>query len=154
MDEVSYLTQEGADKMRKELAQLKGPAREDLARRLRIAIQQGDLSENADYKAAKEEQGFLEGRILDLEKTLRNVEIIDEDKAHSVVEVGATVTVQEGTDSPERFFIVGPKEADPANGRISFASPIGAQLQGHKTGELISVKTPGGEMKFKIIKID
>lgn len=154
MEEVSYLTQEGADKLRKELEYLKGTARDELAKRLRTAIQQGDLSENADYKSAKEDQGFLEGRILDIEKTLRNVEIIDKSKDHSIVEVGATITIQEGSDSPETFYIVGPKEADPAKGRISFASPIGAQLQGHAVGDIVNIKTPAGETKFKILKIE
>jgi transcription elongation factor GreA len=154
MEEVSYLTQEGAEKLRKELENLKGSAREQLSKRLRNAIQQGDLSENADYISAKEEQGFLEGRILDLEKALHNVEIIDQTKTHTIVEVGAKVTIQEGNDSPDTYDIVGPKEADPSKGRISFASPIGAQLQGHKVGDVVKVKTPGGEINIKIVKIE
>lgn len=154
MEEVSYLTQEGADRLRKELAHLKGPVRDQLAKRLRNAIQQGDLSENADYIAAKEDQGFLEGKILDLERTLHNVVIIDLLKKYEVVDIGAKVTIQEGDEPPATYDIVGPKESDPANGRISFVSPIGAQLQGHKEGDIVKVKTPGGEVSFKIIKIE
>jgi len=154
MDEVSYLTQEGADKLRKELKQLKGPARELLALRLRKAIQQGDLSENADYISAKEEQGFLEGRILELEKTLRNVEIIDPDKKHEIVEVGARVKIQVDGEAADEYTIVGPKEANPSNGRISFESPIGLALQGHKKGDIVPVETPGGLRKFTILSIE
>jgi transcription elongation factor GreA len=154
MEEVSYLTKEGAEKLRKELEHLKGAAREQLSKRLRSAIQQGDLSENADYISAKEEQGFLEGRILDLEKTLRNVEIIDQTKSHTIVEIGAKVTIQETGETPDTYEIVGPKEADPMKGRISFESPIGQSLQGHKVGDVIHVATPGGQMKITILKIE
>jgi len=155
MEQVSYLTREGADKLRQELEYLKGPAREELAKRLRAAIQQGDLSENADYSAAKEEQGFLEGRIQELEKLLGNVVIIEENaKPKGEVSVGSTVTVQEDDFPSDTYFLVGPKEADPANGRISYESPIGKALIGHKEGERVLVQTPNGTLTLKILKIE
>jgi transcription elongation factor GreA len=151
---TSYLTAEGAAKLRQELEYLKGPAREDLAKRLRAAIQQGDLSENADYAKAKEDQSFMEGRIQELEQVLRNVVIIEEENVkRSEVNVGAHVTIQEGDYPEETYFLVGPKEADPRNGRISYESPIGRAMVGHHVGDMIETETPNGVFKFKIIKI-
>ncbi len=155
MNEVHYLTAEGAERLKNELAYLKGPAREQLAQRLRAAIQMGDLSENADYISAKEEQGFLEGRILELTQILNNVQIIDEKKTNrEVVDIGSHVTIQEDDYDPEIFYIVGPKEADPANSRISHESPIGRALIGHRVGETVTAETPNGALRFKIIKIE
>ena len=120
MPDVSYLTQEGLDNLKAELNELRGPARNRLSERLRSAIQQGDLSENADYIQAKEDQGFLEGRILELEQILRNVVIIDESiHNRDKVDIGAHVTIREGGFPEETYHVVGPKEADPHNGRIS-----------------------------------
>jgi transcription elongation factor GreA len=152
--EGTYLTREGVERLRKELEQLKGPAREQLARRLRAAIQQGDLSENADYIAAKEEQAFLEGRIQELEQILKNVIIIENNGNHEVIDIGSTVTIQEGDFPPETYYLVGPKEADPRNGRISHESPIGKALLGRHKGDVVTVETPGGEIKVKILKIE
>jgi len=155
MAETSYLTAEGLEKLQKELVHLKGPAREDLSRRLREAIQMGDLSENADYIQAKEEQGFLEGRIQELEQILNNVVLIDEkNKSRGSVDIGSTITVQESTYPEEIYFLVGPKEADPTNGRISYESPIGKGLIGHKVGDEILIETPGGSIRLTIKKID
>lgn len=154
MSEVSYLTAEGAARLQAELAELKGPARIALAERLRAAIQQGDLSENADYSAAKEDQAFLEGRIQELDKILNNYVIIDENKANrEMVEIGASVTIQEDDFEPETFYLVGPKEANPAKGRISHESPIGRALLGHRVGDEVNADTPGGAVRFKIIEI-
>lgn len=154
MGDVHYLTAEGAEKLKTELAYLKGPAREQLAQRLRAAIQQGDLSENADYISAKEDQGFLEGRIQELTQIMSNVQIIDDKKANrDVVDVGAHVTIQEEGFDPETYYIVGPKEADPRNARISHESPIGRALLGHRTGETVAAETPNGTIRFKIVKI-
>lgn len=150
----SYLTAEGAERLRKELEELKGPARDALSKRLRAAIQQGDLSENADYINAKEEQGFLEGRILELGKLLEHVIIIDNlDQDQNMVGIGCKVTVQEDDFPPEEYFIVGPKEAHPENGRISYESPIGNALIGRKVGESISIKAPAGEFQMRILAI-
>jgi transcription elongation factor GreA len=155
MNKPSYLTKEGAAKLRAELEQLKGPAREELAKRLRFAIQQGDLSENADYTAAKEEQGFLEGRIEELTEILGNVVIIEENVIDKdTVEVGNNVTIQEDNDPAETYFIVGPQEADPAKGRISYNSPIGQALLGHRVGDVVTAIIPAGTLKLKILKID
>ena len=151
---ASYLTPEGADRLRKELEQLKGAGRENLARRLRAAIQQGDLSENADYISAKEEQGFLEGRIQELERILKNVIIIDENNQHGdTVDVGTHVTIQEDDITPETYHVVGPQEANPRQGKISHESPIGRALMGHKIGDIVDVETPGGTIHLKITSI-
>lgn len=154
MNQPSYLTKEGAEKLRAELLQLQGPVREELAKRLRSAIQMGDLSENADYAAAKEEQAFVEGRIQELTNVLRDVIIIDDNRTNThLVEIGSTVTIQEGKESEETFSLVGPQEADPRNGKISYNSPIGEALLGHGVGDLVKAKTPGGEIQLRIISI-
>ncbi len=150
-----YLTAEGARRLKEELQELTGPRRLDLARRLRAAIQQGDLSENADYIAAKEEQGFLEGRIQELEHTLRQAEIIqDNDGRRDLVDLGALITIQEADYPPEKYLMVGPKEANPREGRISNESPIGEALMGRRVGEMVTVKTPNGDTRIKIISIE
>jgi transcription elongation factor GreA len=154
MTETNYLTAEGAERLKKELEQLKGPAREQLSARLRSAIEEGDLSENADYISAKEEQGFLEGRIQELEQLLKTAVIIDEEQAGTEeVSIGNYVTIQERGFSPTTYHVVGPKEADPGNGKISHLSPIGKALLGHKKGEEIDVEIPDGELHIKILKI-
>jgi transcription elongation factor GreA len=153
--ESSYLTAEGAKRLTEELEYLKGPARVQLAERLRAAIQQGDLSENADYHAAKEEQGFLEGRIMELEQILHNAVIIEDiEKNPHEVGIGSYVTIQEEEYDPETYHIVGPKEADPKNMRISHASPIGIVLMGRRVGDKVTAKTPAGPIDLKIIKIE
>ena len=153
MNQQTYLTPEGAAKLRAELAELTGTRREELSQRLRAAIQMGDLSENADYHKAKEDQAFLEGRIQELEAVLRNAIIVE--KTHSdVVIVGSTVTVQEENFSPETYYIVGAKEADSRNSKISNESPIGRALMDHKAGDVVEAETPGGKIKFKILKIE
>ena len=148
-----YLTPEGEKKLKAELVELTGPRREELSQRLRSAIQMGDLSENADYHKAKEDQGFLEGRIQEIEATLRMAVIIEKTNS-DVVTVGSLVTVQEDNFSPETYSIVGAKEADPRSGKISNESPIGRALMDHKVGDVVSAETPGGQIKFKILKIE
>src|SRR6266498_965816 len=128
MHQQTYLTPEGAEKLKAELIELTGPRREELSQRLRSAIQMGDLSENADYHKAKEDQGFLEGRIQEIEGILRMAVIIEK-KQSDVVTVGAHVTVQEEGLDPETYDLVGAKEADPPNGKISNESPIGRALR-------------------------
>jgi transcription elongation factor GreA len=154
-EKQQYLTKEGEARLRAELEQLEGPARADLARRLREAIQMGDLSENADYIAAKEEQGFLEGRIQELKHVLRNAVVIENNGNHSdVVEIGSTITIQEDDYPPEVYYLVGTKEANPAKGRISNESPIGQALMGKRVGDVVPVETPGGVIHFRITKIE
>ena len=149
----NYLTPEGEEKLKAELADLKGPRREDLAQRLRSAIQMGDLSENADYHKAKEDQGFLEGRIQEIEAILRNSVLI-ENKGSDTVLIGSHVTIQEEGFDPEEYFIVGPTEADPRNGRISHESPIGVALLNKKVGQIAEAETRGGKIKYKIIRVE
>ena len=155
MSDQSYLTVEGAEKIKAELAELKGPRRTELAQRLRSAIQMGDLSENADYHKAKEDQGFLEGRIKELEYVLHNAVIVDiSEVSRDSVQVGTRITIQEEGEEPETYLMVGANEADPRNGRISNESPIGQALFGKKVGETAIANTPGGQIHFKILKID
>jgi transcription elongation factor GreA len=154
MPEPTYLTPEGEAKLKAELEELKGPRRDELAKRLRSAIQMGDLSENADYHKAKEDQGFLEGRIQEIEYSLRNAVIIGKNVGRNVVSVGNHVTIQEADSPPETYHVVGAKEADPRNGRISNESPIGRALMDHKVGDVVEAETPGGRIKFKILRIE
>ena len=149
----TYLTQEGEKKLRAELAELTGPRREELSQRLRSAIQMGDLSENADYHKAKEDQAFLEGRIQEIEAVLRTAVVVEK-ASTDVVTVGNKVTVQEESFDPEVFHMVGAKEADPRNGKISNESPIGSALMNHKVGDVVEAETPGGKIKFKILKFE
>jgi transcription elongation factor GreA len=155
MPEKPYLTPEGEARIKAELENLRGPQREVLAKRLRDAIQMGDLSENADYHKAKEDQGFLEGRIQELEHLLSNATVVVAGAGpKDVVSVGNRVTVQEGESEPEVFHLVGAKEADPRLGKISNESPFGRALMDRKTGETVEAETPGGIIKLKILKIE
>ena len=149
----TYLTREGEKKLRAELAELTGPRREELSKRLRSAIQMGDLSENADYHKAKEDQAFLEGRIQEIEAVLRTAVIVEKTQS-DVVTVTSHVTVQEEGFDPETYHLVGAKEADPRNGKISNESPIGKALMDHRVGDVVEAETPGGKLKFKILKIE
>src|SRR3972149_3502927 len=153
MNQPTYLTPEGETRLRAELAELTGRRRQELAKRLRAAIQMGDLSENADYHKAKEDQAFLEGRIQEIEAILRMAVIIEK-KQSDVVTVGSHVTIQEGDSPPETYHVVGAKEADPRNGKISNESPIGKALIDHKVGDVVEAETPSGRIKFKILKIE
>ena len=149
-----YLTAEGAEDLRRELDRLISVKRPALAQRLRRAIQQGDLSENADYQVAKEEQAFLDGRIQQIEEMLRNAVMIREDGPTDEVALGNRVTVvEEGAGEPETFHIVGPAEADPVNGKVSNESPLGRSLLGHGVGDTVTVEAPGGEIAFRITAI-
>jgi transcription elongation factor GreA len=155
MENDIYLTAEGAGRLKAELEELKGSARDALAKLLRAAIQMGDLSENADFHKAKEDQGFLEGRIQELEFTLRNAIIVEEGSvARNMVSVGTRVTVQEEDFPAETYHLVGAKEADPRNGKISNESPIGRALLDHRVGEVVEAETPGGKIELKILKIE
>lgn len=151
----TYLTPEGKERLKAELEDLKGPQRVALSARLRSAIEMGDLSENADYHKAKEDQAFLEGRIQELQYILGNAIIIKNDgKPKNKVTVGTEVTIQEDDFPPETYYLVGAKEADPRNGKISHESPIGSALLDHKVGDVVEADAPGGIMKFKILKIE
>jgi transcription elongation factor GreA len=150
-----YLTEEGLEKLRAELVELKGPQRTELAKRLRTAIQQGDLSENADYSKAKEDQAFLEGRIQELQTMISNAVIIsDAGSADGVVALGSKITIKEDGRDPITYFMVGAQEASPREGKISNESPIGQALLGHKAGEIVAVQTPAGELQLTIQSVE
>jgi transcription elongation factor GreA len=149
-----YVTQEGLEKMKAELDELINEKRPALAERLRFAIKQGDLSENADYIQAKEEQGFLEGKIRELQEKIRNAEVIEEsDGAQDRAVLGTHVTVKEDGFEPETYHLVGSTEADPSAGKISHESPLGRALLGHKVGDVVNVKAPAGTLEFEIVDI-
>ncbi|ACA41338.1 Transcription elongation factor greA (Transcript cleavage factor greA) [Lysinibacillus sphaericus C3-41] len=153
------MTAEGKRKLEEELVKLETETRKEIVERIKIARDFGDLSENAEYDSAKEEQAFLEGRISTLKSMIRNAVIISEDETdNSVVSLGKTVTFVEiinGKPSTEEesYTIVGSAEADPMEFRISNESPIAKGLLGRAEGEEVAVQTPGGEMKVKIVSI-
>lgn len=152
-DQEYYLTPEAALNLRKELEELRGPRRSDLAKRLRFAIQQGDLSENADYIAAKEEQAFLEGRILELETLLRDAVIVENTGPCAQVRIGCTTKVIIDNREERVFHLVGMKEADPRKGKISHESPIGKALLDSRVGDTVTAETPAGNIQLKILEI-
>ncbi len=154
-DNVVYVTQEGLENMKAELEHLKTVKRLEISERLQAAISQGDLSENADYDYAKQEQAFMEGRIRDLEDALRRAKVIKDGGPSDSVRVGSTVTVVEnGYDNEETYRIVGAQEADPSNGYISNESPFGRALLGAKVGQVVTVETPGGGLELSIKSIE
>ena len=154
-NDAVYLTPEGKAELETELEDLINVKRPNLAERLHFAIKQGDLSENADYAAAKEEQAFLEGRIIALQQKLRNAVLIERGAGDDGrVTLGCEVTVvEEGYDDAEVYFLVGPTEADPSSGRISHESPLGRALLGHVKGDTVAVRAPAGEIRFQITKV-
>jgi transcription elongation factor GreA len=155
LHEPVYLTDEGVKDLRQKLDRLVNEKRPALADRLHKAIQQGDLSENADYIAAKEEQGFLEGQIQQIEAMLRNVVIIEENGPTDKVSIGSHVTVvEEGFEEAETFRIVGAAEANPGKGKVSNESPLGQALMGHRVGDVVTVEAPAGEIVFRITAIE
>lgn len=151
---TQYLTKAGKQELQTELERLITIKRPEIARRLKSAIEMGDLSENAEYVATKEEQGFMEGRIQEIEYILANAEIIETKGGYDIVSIGAKVTIQEDDFPEEDYHLVGSQEADPGNGRISNESPIGRALLSKKVGDTIQVETPGGKINFKILKIE
>ena len=152
--EQAYLTKQGEADLRNELKELIEVKRPELARRLKEAIAQGDLKENADYHDAKEQQGFIEGRIQHIEAILRNATIIEDNGPSDEVRIGSTVIIREvGTDEDEEYKIVGSAEANPRERKISQKSPIGKALLGEKKGRKVKVETPDGPVKFTIIDV-
>lgn len=152
--EKQYLTKEKRDELNAELEDLKYNRRREVADRLESAKALGDLSENAEYHAAREEQSDIEDRIAQLETILKNSEIISVGHHSTAVEIGSTLKVRrEGEKADQTFTVVGPEEADLATGKISYQSPIGASLLGKKEGEKVKVQTPRGETVYKILSI-
>lgn len=151
-----YVTEEGLRAMQQELEQLRTVGREEVARRIGEAKADGDISENAAYDEAKNQQAFLEGRIMELEQRIkRSVVIKNHDTPADRVDIGRMVTVREtGYDDLEKYFIVGSAEANPSNGRISNESPMGRSLIGRQIGDKLNVDTPGGTLEFEIVAIE
>lgn len=151
-----YMTQEGKDKLEKELDVLKTERRQEVVQRIKVARDFGDLSENSEYDAAKDEQAFVESRIAQLENMIRNAEIIENDEADpSMVRLGKTVTFQELPDGDEETYtIVGSAEADPFEGKISNESPIAKSLIGCEIGQEVTAPTPAGDIRVKILKVE
>ncbi|WP_175990938.1 transcription elongation factor GreA [Bacillus sp. Marseille-Q1617] len=154
-EKVYPMTLEGKEKLEKELENLKTVKRKEVVERIKIARSFGDLSENSEYDAAKDEQAFVEGRISTLENMIRNAKVIQEDDMNSdTVQLGKKVTFVELPDGDEETYtIVGSAEADPFEGKISNDSPIAKSLLGHKVGAKVTVQTPGGEMNVKIVEV-
>jgi transcription elongation factor GreA len=151
-DKELVLTKEGLEKLEEELDDLKTVHRREVNERIRQAKEFGDISENAEYEDAKQEQAFVEGRILKVEAMIRNARIIDSSEyAQDEVHLGATVKVKDAkSGAAHEFTIVGSAEADPVNGRLSNESPLGSALMGKKKGELVEVTTPRGVTNYKI----
>lgn len=149
-----YLTGAGRQKIEAELAYLRSVRREEVAQRIRAAKEEGDIAENAGYDEAKNEQAFLEGRILTLENILKNAVIIAEEGPSDTVRLGSQVTVTERNMEPETFRLVGSAEADPRQGLISNESPLGKALLGHRVGQEVAVHTPDGVRLFTILQIN
>lgn len=149
------LTREGLQQLEDELENLRSVKRTEVKERLKEAIALGDLSENSEYDDAKNEQAFMEGRILELEKMIRNAKIIEEDvQQEGVISVGSLVKVRDiEFDEISEYRLVGTVEADPMNNRISNESPVGHALLGHKAGETIDVEVPAGVIKLEILEI-
>ncbi|NJN84896.1 MAG: transcription elongation factor GreA [Caldilineaceae bacterium] len=155
-NQVVYLTPDGLKKVKEELEYLTTNRRREVAQMIAEAKAEGDISENAGYDEAKTAQGFLEGRIRELEIVLKNARVIEEDNSPAnEIALGRTVVIREvGTDFSETYKIVGSLEADPANGRISNESPMGKSLLGKKTGAQVDVETPGGSVVFEIVDVE
>jgi transcription elongation factor GreA len=154
MQNPTFLTREGYERLQQELAYLRLVRRSEVAEHIRVAKEEGDLSENAGYDAAKEEQAFVEGRILTLEAILKNVQIIENNGHSDKVILGCKVTVQEDGYESETFRIVGSAEANPGEGRISNESPLGQALLGRRVNEVVEVNTPGGVTAFTILDLE
>ncbi len=150
----SFLTREGYQKLQEELEYLRTIKRQEVANRLHEAMEGGELIEDAEYEAAKNEQAFVEGRIQELEILLANARVIEGTGKSETVQIGAKVTIREGDNEPEQYTIVGPAEANPRNGRVSNESPLGRALMDHRTGDQIRVDAPGGSFTVQLLKVE
>ncbi|MFO7312286.1 MAG: transcription elongation factor GreA [Bacillota bacterium] len=149
------LTAEGLAKLEKELEHLKTVRRREVAARIKQALEFGDISENSEYDDAKNEQAFVEGRILQLEKMLRHARVIDEAEGPAdVVTLGARVRLKDLQSGDEvEYQVVGSAEADPFNNRISNESPVGQAIMGKRPGTIVEVKAPAGVLKYQILEV-
>ena len=151
--QTTFLTPEGLKKLEEELEYFRPVRRQEVAQRLRAVLEEQDILENAEYEDAKNEQAFVEGRILTLEDILRNVAIIEEGGPTDRVGIGSRVTVAEDDGEPETYHIVGSVEADPKRGRVSNQSPLGKALLGHRVGDEVIGNVPDGGICFRITAI-
>jgi transcription elongation factor GreA len=149
----SYLTKEGYERLQNELEYLRTEKRIQVAARLREALEDGELIENAELEAAKNEQSFVEGRIKELEILLSNAHLIEENASTDIIQVGSKVKVQEAGADPEEYIIVGAAEADPRLGRISNESPLGKALINHTAGDKVKVEAPCGKFEIEILSV-
>lgn len=147
-----YLTKEGLEQLKKEYDELMNAKRPDVLARVSQARSLGDLSENAEYVAAREELSFIDGRIDELEELLKQVELISQTKSNSIVKLGSTVKVHDGKKY-EAFTVVGEWEADPHEKKISHESPLGRALLGKKVGERVEVEAPAGKILYTVKSI-
>jgi transcription elongation factor GreA len=152
MSKAVLLTEEGLKKLQDELKVLKEERRHEVIERIQEAVSHGDLSENADYAQAKEEQAFIEGRIMEIEEMIKNAEIISHATNHNIVSIGSTVTAKVG-GKDVKYTIVGANEANPAAGKISNESIVGKALLGAKKGDKIPVTTPAGPSEYEVTSI-
>jgi len=150
----SYLTRNGYQKLQEELDYLRTVKRQEVANRLHEAMEGGELIEDAEYEAAKNEQAFVEGRIQELEILLANARVVEETGNMDVVQIAAKVTIQENGDEPEIYTIVGAAEANPREGRISNESPLGRALMEHRAGDEVIVEAPDGSFTVRILKVE
>lgn len=151
----SFLTRQGYQKLQEELEYLRTVKRQEVANRLHEAMEGGELIEDAEYEAAKNEQAFVEGKIIELEMLLANARVVEEsDGKLDVVQVAARVTIQEDGNEPEIYTIVGPAEANPREGRISLESPLGRALMDRRAGDTVRVEAPGGSFVVQILKVE
>lgn len=154
-EQVTYLTPEGLTKLQDELEHLRTTRRSEVADRLHAAMDEGDIEENAEYDEAKNEQAFVEGRILTVKAILNNYELIDENDVEiDEISLGNTVTVKEGDEESEKYHLVGAAEADPTQGRISNESPLGRALLGRRVGDTVQVSAPAGLLTFRVVNIE
>jgi transcription elongation factor GreA len=150
-----YITRDGLEKIKQELEQLINVERKKIARRIQEAKELGDLSENAEYSSAKEDQAFLEMKIAELENTIKLAEVIDTSgQPTGIINVGSRVKFSDENGKVKEYVIVGSREADPSQGRISNESPIGRAFLGKKKGEIVEFNAPKGIVKFKILEIN
>lgn len=148
------ITPAGLEALKAELAELEGPRRAELSKRIQAAREEGDLKENAEYHAAKDEQSHMETKILRLQERLRKARVTEADGASGKVAFGVPVTVTDvEAGRTQTFTIVGPTEADPAKGRISSESPVAQALLGSGPGETVEVETPGGQRTWRVEKV-
>lgn len=153
-DKTVFLTSEGREKLKQELDYLINVKRPEVAEAIHSAKEEGDISENSAYDAAKEQQAFVEGKIMQLEQMLKNSEIIASQVMKGIVALGSYVkVVEKGSKDEEEYQIVGSAEADPKKGRISNESPVGRALMGKKKGDAVVVKTPAGERQLRLVEI-